>query len=140
MVRSTALFSFLSLYSDRQAMKVCRKILEGLKKSPEQDFEKQFVRLSFKTWSKNSSSNGDLRVSHKIWKAPRQLNMAAWMEFHQKSSEEEFLTVLWAKVIGISEEAIAGGMDISAGTVSYRLGRGIRLLGELSAEGFDGGR
>ena len=58
-------------------------------------------------------------------------SLAGWRDFKKQSTDEEFLTVLWSTVLKVPEEKIARGLNISVGTVRYRLGKGLKKLGDL---------
>ena len=100
-VRSTALFSFLSLASDKQALKVSQKTLEALKKSSDERYQSDFVRATFSCWKRYFRKKNEIKLNHKMWRPPQGFNLSIWTEFRQKSDEEEFLSVLLAKVIVI---------------------------------------
>lgn len=141
-VKAAATFSFLCLLSDKQALKITGKIIDRLKKEDGDeeaaDFWARFVEVTFRIWEKNIGGKADIKQNHKAWKVPQGVSLSEWTLFRKNAYSEEFLAVLWGKVIGIEEAVIARGLGVSAGTISYRLNRGIRFLSQ-NFEGSDRG-
>jgi len=59
---------------------------------------------------------------------------ARWSSFHATSTFDERTAVLLTKILGFSKEEIAMALNVTEGTISYRVGRGLRKLGELVYE------
>lgn len=64
---------------------------------------------------------------------PPHSNWGPWFEFRKKANEEEVQAVLYAKILKLSEDDIAAGLKVPLGTVRYRIGQGLRLLGVVCA-------
>ncbi|HMN68984.1 MAG TPA: sigma-70 region 4 domain-containing protein [Bdellovibrionales bacterium] len=60
---------------------------------------------------------------------PRGFDMTAWRSFLNTAEREEIDAVLLHKILRFSEGEIAVGLNVTTGTVRYRLGRGLRHLG-----------
>ncbi len=60
---------------------------------------------------------------------PSELDLSAWATFLNSAHAEEAEAVLLSQILGFSEAEIAQGLDVSEGTVRYRVGRGLRHLG-----------
>jgi hypothetical protein len=60
---------------------------------------------------------------------PAGLDIAVWASFLAAADAGESEAVLLSRVLGFSDEEIAFGLDVTEGTVRYRVGRGLRHLG-----------
>jgi hypothetical protein len=57
------------------------------------------------------------------------IDIQGWFRFQKDSSYTEIVAVVLAKILGFDEYDIAEGLNISIGTVRYRIGKGVRQLG-----------
>lgn len=62
---------------------------------------------------------------------PQNLDLNTWVSFLTVADPEEIEAVLLSRILQFTDEEIAEGMDLSVGTVRYRVGRGLRRLGGL---------
>jgi DNA-directed RNA polymerase specialized sigma24 family protein len=60
---------------------------------------------------------------------PPDLDINVWMSFLGNGEPTEVEAVLLSKILGFSDDEIAEGLGVTAGTVRYRIGRGLRHLG-----------
>lgn len=77
--------------------------------------------LTPKTWSNVPSDKGFV--------FPRGFDLSLWISFQSAAEPLEVEAVLLSKILGFTDEEIANGLGITAGTVRYRVGRGLRHLG-----------
>lgn len=63
---------------------------------------------------------------------PDHLDLTPWREFQKRSSVQERLTVLWVNVLEIEVTKLATALNLTEGTIRYRLGKGLSLLGQLN--------
>jgi hypothetical protein len=61
---------------------------------------------------------------------PEKSNWGPWFEFRKHADREELSAVLWTKILGVSEEALAQAQSLTLGTVRFRVGRGLKHLGQ----------
>lgn len=61
---------------------------------------------------------------------PDDVSLAAWVKFHKEATDDELLAVVF-RILGFTEHDMAEAFDVSDGTARYRLGRGLRKLGEI---------
>lgn len=87
--------------------------------------EWQFVRKNFRRTQSQVIMSKSLR-----W--PENLDLGPWKEFQKRAPENELIAVLCIHVIGLPEEMLARSLKISEGSVRYRVGRGLTLLGQLN--------
>ena len=60
---------------------------------------------------------------------PQEFDLAGWVSFMSATDFEEVEAVLFSRVLGISDAEISKGLNVTVGTVRYRIGRGLRHLG-----------
>lgn len=67
------------------------------------------------------------------WVLPSRLkefkNVSAWGKFQKATAPDELMTLLFSAVAGVADEDLAAGLEISVGTIRYRIGRAVRMLG-----------
>jgi DNA-directed RNA polymerase specialized sigma24 family protein len=51
------------------------------------------------------------------------------MKFHRSASDEEIVAASLSKLLGFAEQDIAVGLNVSIGTVRYRIGKAVRQIG-----------
>ena len=61
------------------------------------------------------------------------VDLSPWQNFLKEAESDVVTVVIFSKILLFQEEDIAKGMKISLGTVRYRLGYGLRLLGGMYA-------
>ncbi|MNT80198.1 hypothetical protein D3C72_2196280 [compost metagenome] len=66
------------------------------------------------------------------WLIPEGVDLGPWREFQKTASEDELLTVIWSKILKLSDHEISEGLGITQGTIRYRLGRALRKLGSMT--------
>ena len=57
------------------------------------------------------------------------VDINAWSGFLSSGEASEIEAVLLSQILGFSDEDIASGLQVTIGTVRYRVGRGLRHLG-----------
>jgi hypothetical protein len=77
--------------------------------------------LRSKTWIASSKEAGFI--------LPPDLDINVWMTFLGNGEPTEVEAVLLSKILEFSDNEIADGLGVTAGTVRYRIGRGLRHLG-----------
>ncbi len=78
--------------------------------------------LNSKSWNVEGDSRGGFEL-------PPDFDMGAWMTFLSSSDPREVEAVLLSRILSFTDEEIAKGLNVSVGTVRYRVGRGLRHLG-----------
>ncbi len=92
-----------------------------------------FVTTTFSLWNsyrKHLDQKIKIREEKMTSFSLSTVYLEKWISFREKAAEDEFLAVIWNKVLGISEKDISLGLGVGLGTVRYRVGRGLSLLGE----------
>lgn len=60
---------------------------------------------------------------------PKDFKMDAWKNFLGVGEADEVEALLLSRFLGFGDEHVADGLNVSVGTVRYRVGRGLRHLG-----------
>jgi hypothetical protein len=63
---------------------------------------------------------------------PENVDKGPWREFRRHASIVELTAVVWSAILKNSDSDIADGLNITEGTVRYRVGKGLLLLGSLN--------
>ena len=129
--RALFFFSF-GLLNDGLAKSAAAKTVRlcgRLKKNVDGESVVDFVRISHSIWRKIQKKKELITLESEICHIPSSVQLSSWRDFKRSSSEEEFLTVLWTKVLEIPQEKVAEGLGVTVGTVRYRLSCGLKKLG-----------
>jgi len=138
-VQAIALFFFFAFLDDRRAVDASAQTIsictEKKKKNPALNNHSLLVAATFSVWSRLRAKvqRGNANISLEGgWVLPSGLDLGPWREFQKKATQDELLVVIWSKILGVSDKDIAEGLEISEGTVRYRLGRALRKLGSMA--------
>lgn len=63
------------------------------------------------------------------------VDLAPWCDFLREAEEQVIFVMIFSQILLFPDKDIARGMGISEGTVRYRLGHGLRLLGSMAPNG-----
>lgn len=69
------------------------------------------------------------RPNAKGYDLPAEFDVGAWITFLSSCEPTEVEAVLLSRILGFKDQEIAAGLDVTEGTVRYRVGRGLRHLG-----------
>jgi hypothetical protein len=126
-IQSVALFFYLNLFDSRPAFSASQHTLaqwRDLGTNKKSDLIPIAQKMLKKTKAKPGTGSDDFIL-------PKNLDLAAWMEFKKRSDSAEYETVLWSRILGFSDEDVATGLGVTEGTVRHRVNRGLRDLGRL---------
>jgi hypothetical protein len=76
-----------------------------------------------RAWSENPAAKGFL--------FPVDFDMTAWVSFVNSAEPSESEAVLLSRILFFTDDEIAAGLGVTAGTVRHRVGHGLRKLGGL---------
>lgn len=138
--REIALFYLLSLMDEKLALSAAHKSIAQLKAmKPREDGTHdradvaRLLRKGFDTHRKQLSRNRPTEMSEALLGFPEGTDLATWQKFYRSSSDAEVTAVVLARVLGYPEAALAEGFNVSAGTMKYRVAKGVRQLGNVLA-------
>jgi hypothetical protein len=139
--REIALFYLLSLMDEKLALSAAHKSIAQLKAMKPRDDGKhdradvaRILRKGFDTHRKMLSRNRPTEMSETLLGFPEGTDFATWQKFYRSSSDAEVTAVVLARILGYPEASIAEGFSVSAGTMKYRVAKGVRQLGNVLAK------
>jgi hypothetical protein len=141
-IESVALFFLASFLDEPLARFAAAKSVAQInydlkeKKHPNQSLESQLVKVMFKNWKKYYKKS--LSVNPIIgtgWDLPESIDITVWKQFRKDSMNEEFLAVIWSRVLHYKVTDISEGIGLTTGTIQHRISRGLRNLGEIIEQG-----
>lgn len=146
-VKNVALFYFfafldetLAIKSSFKTMRISKKVFSGETSLSEVEKDATLVALTYKQWHKYKQKALNRSIAsvgdETGWYVAPAVDMGLWRQFMRDSDADEFLAVLWSRVLKITDEAIAKGLGVTVGTVRHRTGRGLRKLSSMRVSVF----
>lgn len=132
LVRSIALFFFLSFLDEKVALEASERAVTQLKARGKSSDHPSIVRLlwqCFEQYSKHVSRRPLKTEPDVDWAVPPHVDLGPWVKFQQEAGKNELIAVLLSRILGFNDESIASGLGISVGTARHRIGKGMRHLG-----------
>ncbi|NJL25208.1 MAG: hypothetical protein HC902_08535 [Calothrix sp. SM1_5_4] len=133
-IDTVAKYLFLSCLDERVSFSASLKVLSELKNSNWMDvrhrprwievltrWKPRLRGITARNWGDDGTAKGFLY--------PKSFDLSLWISFQSSGEPSEVEAVLLSKVLGFSDDEIAAGLNITPGTVRYRVGRGLRHLG-----------
>lgn len=137
--QSIALFFYFAFLDDQKAIEAATRALvfcrDRKSKNPELKSSVALVVSTKTIWNRYKARIARGRPNTSIesgWLLPEGVDLGPWREFQKTASEDELLTVIWSKILKISDNDISEGLGITSGTIRYRLGRALRKLGSMA--------
>ena len=137
-VRALALFFFYACLDEFRARDAASRAADEydrlLKRDPNMDPVVGVVLASMKVWNQYRSriARGRPRYSSDSgWLWPEKTDLGHWKEFQKSAPEDELLAIIWVHILGYTEEQVSKALGLTAGTIRYRVGRGLRKLGSF---------
>ena len=138
-VKAIALFFYFAFLDDRRAIEASAQALticnEKRKRNPELKSSVAVVAATQTIWNKYKMRVVRGRPNTSVesgWLIPNGVDLGPWREFQKNATQDELLTVIWSKILNMSDEDISEGLGITQGTIRYRLGRALRKLGSMT--------
>lgn len=135
--RGIALFFLFSLMDEKTALAAAHKAVASAKasapsasKTPSEATIVTVLRKTFDVHRKLLPRNRPTETPTS-WKFKSGVDARAWSRFHKESSDAEVTAVVLSKILGYSEESIAEGLNVSIGTLRFRVAKGMRNLGRV---------
>lgn len=133
MLDRVVVFFYLSLLDEAQSKEAIQRSIKTYRQS---DLRvEDLIRLMHEGYQKHFAkarpvgsafSSGQLIL-------PDGLKWNVWLEFHRLADRNDLVALLLNKILGFSEASVAEGLQVSQGTVRFRVAKALRLLGGLSA-------
>jgi hypothetical protein len=86
-------------------------------------WKKYFKKRNFKTQDFPLSSEG--------WIVPQGIKMEPWRQFVKDTDPQIYLAVIWSHLLQFNDKDISDGLGVSEGSVRYRVGQGLKILGQI---------
>ena len=129
-----AMFFFWAFLDDKKAIENASSAFEIYKKRIQNNNYQNVECISaiHKIWIKNSS--GYVRSKSRInasagWKFKKQIDFSPWSIFLKTASPDEIEVVILAQILKFNTEDIAKALQLSEGSIRYRIGKSLRKLG-----------
>lgn len=137
------LFFYLAFLDEARAKEATREIVKSLRRrglhraNKDNSSLEELVQLIHSYSNKHidmarptgtSFTSGELVV-------PPGISWSRWLEFRRHAERNDFYAVLLTRVLGISEGLVAKALQLSEGTMRFRVARGLRVLGQISHKG-----
>lgn len=147
-IKSVALFFFYTFLDKSLALKATVEAL-GLydkrmkRRETHGPSEPLLVYSTYKVWKKYSKKTNiktkDFELAAEGWIIPQGLKLEPWREFVKDQDPLLYLAVAWSQLLGFSDKDISEGLGVTEGSIRYRIGKGLKLLGQTvpPAGGFD---
>jgi hypothetical protein len=132
-----ALFYYFSFLDEGRAQaatsQTLKKINQDRKVYKEAHADVELVRVTdqFLKNTKKKIKPVGLAFSSGSILLPEKSNWGPWFEFRKEADVYDFHTILYSRILGINETAIAEGLSLPVGTIHYRMGRGLKTLGQI---------
>lgn len=132
-VRNIALFFFFTFLDEKVAFEAAHKVVSALKAARLTDdaIVISAMRKYFEQYKKSIARNRNLPEFGLMVELPKNFDFALWRKFQKSSPENEIVALVLSKILNYSDEDVASGLNISLGTARYRIGKGVRNLGEV---------
>lgn len=143
-IRSVALFFFYAFLDKSLAMKASVEALSLYnkrfkKRETHGPTEPLLVYSTYKVWKKYSKKRNikakDFKLSAEGWILPEGLKMEPWRELIKNTDPQLYLAVIWSQLLQVSDKDISEGLGVTEGSVRYRVGKGLKLLGQIVPPG-----
>ena len=137
-VRALALFFFFACLDEFRAKEAASKAADEferlLRRDPLTDRSVALVLACSRVWNKNRARIHRGRPQYSSdsgWLLPEKSDLGNWKEFQKSAPEDELLSVIWVHILNYPEDKVSIALGLTAGTLRYRVGRGLRKLGSF---------
>lgn len=143
-ISKCTLFFFLLTLDDKIATETTIKSIQELKRVQLQRvgasaFENSdlepLIKICMKEWfhiRQRYKKEQIQIINTKALNWPEHIDLNPWKEFQKQAPENDLIAVTWVHVLGVSELTLARCLNLSEGTIRYRVGNGLSLLGQLN--------
>ena len=133
-IEKLALFFYFCFMDEGRAQAATEKAIKAMREySSKESWNSRLVRASKKIIYKQKDFG---TVSHIGFvqgqiEFPEGSNWGPWFEFRKQSEVDSFTSVIWVKILGIDAAEVAQGLDVTEGTVRFRLSHALRSMGQI---------
>lgn len=136
-VRQIALFFLFAFMDEKLALQAAQKTvaqmkaLQGSGAWPSVPLIR-VLRKTFEQMRKLNPKSRPANIPGSVWNLPAGLDLSPWLKFQREASDTEIIAVALSKILRFEDPEIAEGIDVSLGTARYRIGKGVRQLGQAA--------
>lgn len=139
-IKSVALFFYFTLLDEEFAEKATRLTIEScqkvFKKNPPAEEEMMIFIVKKMNSIFERIRSEQLLIKPVLNRKPShfflpEISFGAWRQFHKEATVEELVAVVCSQILNLNDTTISKGLDITVGSVRYRVGIGLRQLGKL---------
>lgn len=140
-IKSVALFFFYIFADKARAFSASTESIQLIERKQkklnlENVSDAVVVFATYKVWKKYSRKKSKAYETNPVteagWIVPADLRLEQWWQFSKEAEPIVTLTVIWSILLGIEDKYIAEGLSVTEGTVRYRTGNGLKILGGIS--------
>jgi hypothetical protein len=134
-VRWTALFFLFVFMDEKIAFQAAQKVVAQVKAQSGNDsgLERvsllKIIRKNYDQFRRHVQRNRPTLTPDSLWVLPSGFDIRPWVKFQKEAADGEIIAVVLSKLLGFTDLEISDGMNISIGTVRYRIGKGVKQLG-----------
>jgi len=131
-IATDATIRTLRLFKQNNKLKIQSAQNENFKNSSEME---SLIKLCLQEWHQIRIHFRKERIqiiNTKSLHWPEHIDLNPWKEFQKNAPEKELVAVTLVHVLGISESLLARCLNQSEGTIRYRVGNGLALLGQMN--------
>lgn len=138
-IESVALFFFYTFLDKSLALKASVEALNLYEKKMKKagnniPTESILVFATHKIWKKyfkkRNIKSKDFNLLAEGWIVPDGLRLEAWREFVKEVDPQLYLAVIWSQLLQFSDKGISDGLGVTEGSIRYRIGKGLKILGD----------
>ena len=141
LIEKIALFYYFCFLDESKAQYhtefTVKKILKTIDSRPKSLKDADLVKITDSVMQKMSHKlkPTNLAYSTDFIQLPQNSDWGPWFEFRKIANDLESRALIYSKILKINDEDIAKGLGIPVGTVRYRVGNGLKTIGQICAGG-----
>lgn len=142
-LRSIALFFYFAFQDEKLAEQASAKTIARIqRRQKEQDIAEDemdsiIVSITRKIWRAQKKHIRSTQSAISVeggWLLQKNVDLGPWQQFRKETVEDEFLVLIWSKILKFSDDSISKGLGVTTGTIRHRVGRALKLLGAMARE------
>lgn len=137
-IQKIALFFFYSILDEKRTIEAASQAysfyMSLSKKEPHLAKNIILIKSLSKVWEsiKTRIYRGRPQFSYEAgWSFFKDTDLGPWIEFQKKASDELLMAVIYSHILKFTDAEISQALELTEGTVRYRVGRGLSYLGSM---------
>lgn len=142
-LRSIALFFYFAFQDEKLAEQASSTTIARIQRRQKEqeisegEMDTIIVSMTQKIWKSHKKHIRNTQSSVSVeggWLLDKEVGLGPWQQFRKETVEDEFLVLIWSKILKFSDESISKGLGVTTGTIRHRVGRALKLLGAMVRE------